>query len=160
MKRWLAPIAIIAALTAGTGPALAASAKPEPIDVSYPVPCPGFNVLLHATGNLGLINLPGDRQAITGPNLRVTATALTTSAKSVSYVVTGVTHITFLSNGNQLVTATGLNLTTVPNANGHPEGLFFTKGTTNWVLDKDNNEVGGIFTGNGSVTDVCALLAP
>jgi len=52
-----------------------------------------------------------------------------------------------------------LNTIIVPQANGHPAGLFFTKGTFSWTLNSDFSER-TLFSGNGTVTDVCQLLAP
>ncbi|HEX9229331.1 MAG TPA: hypothetical protein VF885_22255 [Arthrobacter sp.] len=157
MKRWLAPIAIAAGLAAaGAGPAVAA-AVPTPIDVTFTDPCPGFDATLHATGKGGTIVLPGDRLTFTGPNLRVTVTGPT--GKSVSYVITGATHVQILPDDGQAVTATGRNLIRVPEANGHDAGLFLTVGTVSWTLNPDGSE-NTLFSGKGKVTDVCALVAP
>jgi len=155
MKRWLAPIAITAGLVAGAGPAVAAA--PTPVDVTFTWPCPGFDATLHATGKGGNINLPGDRVTLTGPGLRVTVTGPT--GESVSYVITGATHIQNLHNGGQDVTATGRNVVLVPEANGHPAGLFLTVGTVSWTLNPDGSEK-TLFSGQGKVTDVCQLVAP
>ncbi|MEV7131844.1 hypothetical protein AB0N24_03040 [Arthrobacter sp. NPDC093128] len=159
MKRWLAPIAVIAALAAGTGPAVAASAKPGPVGTDpFYVNCADFQLKAQLSGKAGTIVLPGGRFTFTGPNLRITFTNEKTG-ETASYVITGATHVTVLDDGTQLVTATGLNTILVPEANGHPAGVYFTRGTMNWVLDKNNQEVGDKFTGSGKVTDVCALLA-
>lgn len=155
MKRWLAPIAIAAGLVAGAGPAVAA-ATPTPLDVTFTSPCPGFDATLHATGKGGTITLPGDRVTITGPDLRVTVTGPT--GKSVSYVITGATHVQNLADGSQVVTATGRNVVLVPEANGHPAGLFLTVGTVSWTLNPDGSE-NSVFSGRGKVTDVCQLVA-
>ena len=135
--------------------AFAGSAVPEPIEVSFTAPCPGFDAELQAAGKIGVINLPGDRQFLTAPDLGVTVTG---PGGSASYVITGVTMIQNLSDGGQFVTATGPNLITVPKANGHPAGLYYTTGTVSWTLDKKGREVGGMFTGSGTVTDVCAVV--
>lgn len=159
MKRWLAPIAIAAGLAAGAGPAVAA-ATPTPVDVTFNWPCPGIadpGATLHATGKGGTVVLPGDRLTFTGPDLRLTVTGPT--GKSVSYVITGATHVQILPDGSQDVTATGRNVILVPEANGHPAGLFLTVGTVSWTLNPDGSE-NTLFSGNGRVTDVCQLVAP
>ncbi|WP_284984410.1 hypothetical protein [Arthrobacter sp. efr-133-TYG-118] len=156
MKRWLAPIAIAAGLAAGAGPAVAA-ATPTTVDLTFTYPCPGFNATLHATGKGGTIELPGDRLTFTGPDLRLTVTGPT--LKSVAYVITGATHVQILPDGSQYVTATGRNVILVPEANGHPAGLFLTVGTVSWTLNPDGSE-NTLFSGNGRVTDVCQLVAP
>lgn len=51
------------------------------------------------------------------------------------------------------------NTIIVPEANGHPAGLFLTSGTFSWTLNPDGTER-TLFSGTGKVTDVCALLAP
>jgi hypothetical protein len=159
MKRWLAPIAVIAALAAGTGPALAASAKPTPVPTdTFNIQCPGTEVLeAQLSGKAGTIVLPGDRFIFTGPNLRITLTGPTD--KTVSYVITGAVRATVQSDDSLYVTATGLNTIIVPEANGHPAGLFLTSGTFSWTLNPDGTER-TLFSGTGKVTDVCALLAP
>jgi hypothetical protein len=157
MKRWLAPLAIAAGLATGAGPAVAAAATPVPVDVTFTQPCPTFDATLHATGKGGTIVLPGDRLTFTGPNLRVTITGPT--GKSVSYVITGATHVQILPDRSQNVTATGRNVILVPEANGHPAGLFLTVGTVSWKLNPDGSE-NTLFSGKGLVTDVCQLVAP
>lgn len=146
----------VGALAASTPAASAASAVPEPIDASFTAPCPGFKAELQAAGKLGVINLPGDRQFFTAPDLEISVTG---PGDSLSYVVTGVVMVQNLSDGSQFVTATGPNLITVPKANGHPVGLYYTTGTVSWTLDKKGREVGGMFTGSGTVTDVCAAIS-
>ncbi|NUP59382.1 MAG: hypothetical protein HOQ06_07880 [Pseudarthrobacter sp.] len=146
----------LGALAAATPAATAASARPEPINASFTATCPGFDAEVQASGMIGVINLPGDRQFLTGPNLRVTVTG---PGGSVSYVVTGLTMFQNLPGGGQFVTATGTNLITVPDANGHLAGLYYTRGKVSWTLDKDGHEVGGMFTGSGTVTDVCAAIS-
>ncbi|MBE4717212.1 MULTISPECIES: hypothetical protein [unclassified Pseudarthrobacter] len=145
------------ALVAPAHPAIAAAA-PQPIAVSYYESCPGFKVLVTADGKVGVIDLPGDRAKIIWPGLTVTLTAK--SGESITYEgASGVTHIKPASDGGQYVTATGRNIITVPKANGHPLGVYFTIGTVNWTLNADGTERGGMFTGTGTVVDVCAELA-
>jgi hypothetical protein len=160
MKRWLAPITVAAALSASAGPAVAAPATPVPVDQTpFTIACPTFNLQAQLSGKAGTVVLPGDRVALTGPNLRITLTGPAPTLKTVTYVITGVTHVTTLKDGSFDVTATGRNTIIVPDANGHPAGLFLTTGTMHWTLNPDGSEK-TLFSGKGTVTDVCKLLAP
>lgn len=146
-----------AALVAPAQPALAA-ATPQPIAGSFPALCPGFQVQISGEGKVGVIPLPGDRLILIWPKLTATVTGPT--GKSVSFISTGVNRIQFLPDGSQYVTATGPNVIAVPDANGHPPGVFYTTGTVSWTLNPDGTEQGDMFSGSGAVTDVCALVAP
>jgi hypothetical protein len=122
-------------------------------------PCPQFteDVKLVLTGSVKTIDLPGGRQIGPGPNLRVTATA--PNGQTASYVITGATHLTVLKDANGDVTeldyiATGLNLPLVPEANGHPSGLFLTVGTWSFALNPDGTEKTPL-SGTGTILDVC-----
>jgi len=163
MKRWLAPIAVIAALAAGTGPALAASAKPGPVDPKpFEINCPTFKLIAQLSGKGGTVALSGGRTIFTGPNQRITLTGPEPTFKTVTYVITGAVHVAVQSDDSLDVTATGRNTIIVPEVegpNGHPAGLFLTTGTMHWTLNPDLTER-TLFSGNGTVTDVCALLAP
>jgi hypothetical protein len=162
ITRALAPAALAAAaLVAPAQPALAAPAVPEPIEVDYTAPCPGSpdNFLsFTAVGKVGEITLPGGRKIYTAPGLRVTVTGPTGDSRT--YIATGATKTQKLDGGNVLFTATGTNIITVPDINGHPAGVYYTAGTFNWILDANGDEVGDKFTGKGKVTDLCQLLAP
>lgn len=158
ITRGLALSALAAgALAVPAQPAVAA-ATPGPIVASFSAPCPGFEVQFSGTGKVGVIPLPGDRLTLIWPKLGVTITGPT--GKSVSYVATGVNHIQNLPDGSQYITATGPNVITVPEANGHPAGVYYTTGTVSWTLNPDGSEQGDMFSGNGNVTDVCQLVAP
>lgn len=158
IARTLAPAALAAAALVAPAPAAVATAAPGPIEGSFTLSCPGFKVVLTADGKVGVIALPGDREKIIWPGLSVTVSDK--SGESVTYNgAAGVTHIQYLEDGSQFVTATGPNLITVPRANGHPVGVYFTTGTVSWTLDSKGREVGGMFSGSGTVTDICAELA-
>ena len=175
MKRWLAPLtlAVAAGLAAGAsaGPAVAAPtenpAVPVPVGTDpFLIDCQDFDLTAQLSGKAGALLLPGGRTTFTGPNLRITLTGPT--GKTVTYVITGATHVTELSDGSFDVTATGLNTIIVPFVpddpdttvvEGHDAGLFFTSGTMSWKLNADGTEK-ELFSGTGRVTDVCALLAP
>jgi hypothetical protein len=164
MKRWLAPLtfAVAAGLaaSAGAGPAAAATdnpAVPVPVDTTpFKIDCPTFQLDAQLSGKGGTLELPGGRTTFTGPNLRITLTGPT--GKTASYVITGATKVTTLSDDSFDVTATGRNTIRVPEANGHPAGLFLTTGTMHWTLNPDGTER-TLFSGKGTVTDVCKLLA-
>ncbi|WP_087074610.1 hypothetical protein [Arthrobacter sedimenti] len=53
----------------------------------------------------------------------------------------------------------GLTAGTRPETAEHPEGLFLTTGNVNFALTADGSEQ-RLFSGPGTVTDVCAVLAP
>lgn len=156
MKRWLAPIALAAALAAGSGTAVAA--PPTPVDPgSFTLDCPTFSVTAQVTGKGKTITLPRNRLIAVSPNFRITLTG--PSGKTVSYVITGATHVTIQPDRSQEIKSTGRNVIIVPAANGHPAGLFLTTGNVNYALNPDGTEK-RLFSGTGRVTDVCQLLAP
>lgn len=157
ITRSLALSALAATAVVAPAQPAAAAATPQPLAVSYYEKCPGFKVLVTADGKVGVLELPGGRTKIIWPGLSVTL-----SAKSESLTfegASGVTHIESLPDGGQYFTATGRNMITVPRANGHDLGLYVTIGTVNWTLNADGTERGGMFTGSGTVVDVCTELA-
>lgn len=153
MKHQVAPFALAAALLAGTG--MAAAAPPEPIDVTFEWPCPGFDATLTATGKSGFISLPGDRFKVIAPDQRVTITG---PGGETSYVITGVTHVEVQPDKSFDVTATGLNVILVPKTKEHPAGLFLTNGTVTWTLNPNGSERTFFSSGGGQVTDICGLV--
>lgn len=162
IARTLAPAALAAAsLVAPAQSAFAAPAVPGPVEVTIDAVCsgePDFEVTLTATGKGGFISLPGGRAITTSPNLRVTVTGPT--GKSVTYVATGANRIESASDDGLFITATGRNVITVPEANGHDAGVYVTSGTVSWTLNSDFSERGGMFTGSGQATNICPLVAP
>ena len=119
--------------------------------------CPGFAVTAQLTGKSKFIDLPGDRFIGISPGATVT---LTGPSGTVSYVITGSTHIQVLPDGGQEIRSIGRNLIIVPNVlNKHPEGLFLTTGNVNYALNEDGTER-RLFAGPGRVTAVCPLLGP
>ena len=155
MKRWLAPIALAAAVAAGSGTAVAA--PPGPADPkSFDLNCSTFTVSAQVTGKGKVITLPRDRFISISPNFRITLTG--PLGTTVSYVITGATHIAVQPDKSQEIKSTGRNVIIVPEANGHPAGLFLTIGNVNYALNADGTEK-RLFSGTGKVTDVCQLLA-
>ena len=157
MKRWLTPIALAAGLAAGVGPALAAPNPPTPADATLEWPCPNFVAKLDATGFSKFVALPGGRFISASPNLRVKVTA--PNGNTATFVITGAYHGEILPDGNLKVTATGRNLLLVPQANGHPAGLFLTTGTVSFVVDPVSGNEVELFSGTGRVLDVCQALS-
>ncbi|MEC5193053.1 MULTISPECIES: hypothetical protein, partial [unclassified Arthrobacter] len=120
--------------------------------------CPGFDVTGQLSGKSKLIGLPGDRFIGISPGATITLTG--PSGKTVSYVITGSTHIQVLLDGSQEIRSTGRNLIIVPEVTGkHLEGLFLTTGNVYYALNPDGTEK-RLFSGPGRVTDGCALLGP
>jgi hypothetical protein len=157
MNTWASNIMFAVGLAAGTVPAVAAKPEPLPPDLSFPAPCPGgVMYTIEATGSMKVIGLPGERQIVSSPNLRVVVTA--PNGNSVSYVVTGASHIEFLPNNITRTTATGRNLVFVP-ADPGPAGIFLTVGEVTFTNNTITNAEIERFSGTGRVVDVCQLLA-
>jgi hypothetical protein len=154
MRHSLTSMALVAGLAAGVAPALAAA--PQPVDATIEWQCPEFVATLRVTGSSKSIPLPGGGFIFASPNQRVTVTA--PDGNTATYVITGASHVETLSNGNSLWTSTGRNLLLVPEANGHPSGLFLTSGTVNFILGPNGEEV-ALFSGPGKVVDVCQALS-
>jgi len=157
MKRRLAPLALAATLLGITGTAVAA--PPGPAAGSLDWPCPTFVAHLTVTGKGGFLALPGDRFKVTAPDQQVTISNLDVGGGSVSYVITGVSNYEIQADESINVTSTGSNVILVPEANGHPAGLFFTRGTVSYTLNPDGTERTLFSSQGGQVTDVCKLLA-
>ncbi|WP_190606276.1 hypothetical protein [Arthrobacter ipis] len=153
MKKLIVFAAVLLGLVMGSGPVTAA--PPAPADVTFINRDCGFRVEATVTGGSGVNELPGGAAIITAPNQRVTLTNVRTG-ESVTYVITGATHIDTSDPGLLTVTSTGRNVLIVPE--GDREGLFLTQGTVTFVLDDKGRQVSA-FEGPGQVTDICALLA-
>lgn len=153
MKKLSFLAALLLALVVGAGPV--AAAPPAPADTTFFNNDCGFRIKITVTGGSGVNELPGGATIITAPNQRVTLTNVKTG-ESVSFVITGATHIDASDPGLLVVTSTGNNVLTVPE--GPTEGVFFTQGTVTFVLDDKGRQVSA-FEGPGKVTDICAILA-
>ena len=153
MKKLFILIALFLGTMINAGPV--AAAPPAPADVTFINRDCGFRVQATVTGGSGVNELPGGATIITAPNQRVTLTNVRTG-ESVTYVITGATHIDTSDPGLLTVTSTGRNVLIVPE--GDREGLYLTQGTVTFVLDDKGRQVSA-FEGPGQVTDICALLA-
>ncbi|WP_314196445.1 hypothetical protein [uncultured Arthrobacter sp.] len=153
MKKLFILIALFLGSMVNAGPV--AAAPPAPADFTFINRDCGFRVEATVTGGSGVNELPGGATIITAPNQRVTLTNVKTG-ESVTYVITGATHIDTSDPGLLTVTSTGRNVLIVPE--GDREGLYLTQGTVTFVLDDKGRQVSA-FEGPGQVTDICALLA-
>jgi hypothetical protein len=169
MNNWLTritmPVTVAAAAAAAfagvAGPAAAAPPVPNPTESfllqdAFGNDCPGFDVTATLTGKFKEILLSGNRKIQIAPATTITLSA---NGKTVSYVITGATHIQLLPNGTEEeVKSTGRNLLIVPDVPGqHVEGLFLTIGNVNYARTTTGGEIRR-FSGPGQVVDVCALL--
>lgn len=153
MKRMVILAALLLGLVLAGGPV--AAAPPEPISVTFTIRDCGYRIEAVVTGKSGVNELPGGATIITAPGQEVTLTNIKTG-ESVSYVITGATHVEVVSPDRVEVTSTGRNVLIVPE--GEREGLYLTFGTVTFVLDDRGRQVSA-FEGPGQVTDICALLA-
>ena len=118
MKRWLAPItiAVAAALSASAGRLLL---PPLPFRWTKHLSRSPVRRLISRLSSRARQDfvLPGDRVALTGPNLRITLTGPAPALKTVTYVITGVTHVTTLRTGAGVTIPQGGTL--IVRASGH-----------------------------------------
>lgn len=168
MKRVLIPIAFLFALFAGSGSA--AAAPPIPVEpTTETLDCPGFQVDAVYTGKAKWIDAPiasGTKKRLklfTGVAAASTATLTgpAPTSKVISLSLNGSISwsIVLSPEFDIVITGTGRNLISDPQHGDYPGGLFLTVGKVSWSLNAPDYPNGGI-TGPGSVTDVCALLAP
>lgn len=170
MKNWLTRIAMpitVAAAAAGlAAPATAAPPTPNPTGSFYlddpdvfGHDCPGFRVLAQLTGKSKEIGLSRDRVIAISPATKITLTGPT--GKSVTYNITGTSHVQNLAGGGKEIRATGHNLLLVPEVTEgpapHGEEIFFTTGNVNYALTAKGEEA-RLFSGPGKAVAVCELL--
>lgn len=153
MKRMLILAALLLGLVVGGGPVSAA--PPDPIEFTFVNRDCGYRIEITVTGKSGVNELPGGATIITAPGQEATLTNISTG-ESVTYVITGATHIDTSEPGLLIVKSTGRNVLIVPV--GDREGLYLTQGNVEFVLDDRGRQVSP-FEGPGQVTDICALLA-
>jgi hypothetical protein len=153
-------------LVAGVALALAvvlvlprASSAAPPGDVAEDVTLPGcdFPVRAEVSGKSKVMLLPSGQTLITSPDLRITLTNEVEQTNQVTYVITGTFLTTEQDDGNLFVEARGRNLIFGPEV-----GIFSTIGRFTFIgFEADEGVVVATTppTGEGSLTDVCALLA-
>jgi hypothetical protein len=137
-------------------PRASSAAPPEPVDVTTTLPGCDFPVEAEVSGKSKVINLPSGQTLTTSPNLRITLTNLNEPTNQVTYVITGTFLATERDDGNLFVEARGSNLIFGPEV-----GIFLTIGQFTFIGFEDEGPIVAITppTGEGSLTDVCALLA-
>ena len=137
-------------------PRASSAAPPGPVDVTTTLPGCDFPVEAEVSGKSKVIDLDSGQTLITSPNLRITLTNVTEPTNQVTYVITGSFLTTERTDGNLDVEARGSNLIFGPEV-----GIFLTIGHFTFIGFEDEGAVVAITppTGEGSLTDVCALLA-
>jgi hypothetical protein len=139
-------------------PRASSAAPPGDVDVED-VTLPGcdFPVEADVSGKSKVTDLPSGQTLITSPNLRITLTNLDETTNQVTYVITGSFLTTEQDDGNLDVEARGSNLIFGPEV-----GIFLTIGQFTFTgFEADEGVVVATTppTGEGSLTDVCAVLA-
>jgi hypothetical protein len=139
-------------------PRASSAAPPGDVDAED-VPLPGcaFPVSADVSGKSKVMDLPSGQTLITSPDLRITLTNEVEQTNQVTYVITGSFLTTEQDDGNLLVEARGRNLIF-----GEGVGIFLTIGQFTFTgREADEGVIVAITppTGEGSLTDVCALLA-
>src|SRR5215211_4594840 len=137
-------------------PRASSAAPPGPVDVTTTLPGCDFPVEAEVSGKSKVIDLDSGQTLITSPNLRITLTNVTEPTNQVTYVITGSFLTTERTDGNLDVEARGSNLIFGPEV-----GIFLTVGRFTFVGFEDEGAIVALTppTGEGSLTDVCALLA-
>ena len=137
-------------------PRASSAAPPGPVDVTTTLPGCDFPVEAEVSGKSKVIDLDSGQTLITSPNLRITLTNVTEPTNQVTYVITGSFLTTERTYGNLDVEARGSNLIFGPEV-----GIFLTIGHFTFIGFEDEGAVVAITppTGEGSLTDVCAVLA-
>ena len=169
MKKWLVPTAVLASIFAAAAPAAAApSGPPAPVTpTEYTFHCGqasgGFDIEATVTGRVKNIVIPGERVISIAPNLNVTLTA---NGKTVSYVITGASHIQFVPNASDPDSvefkSTGRNLLSFADSDeGGPDesGVVLTSGNFNFAVTGDFLNELRRYSGPGKVVDVCEVLS-
>ena len=138
-------------------PRASSAAPPGPVDVTTTLPGCDFPVEAEVSGKSKVIDLDSGQTLITSPNLRITLTNLNEPTNQVTYVITGSFLTTERTDGNLDVEARGRNLIF-----GEEVGIFLTIGQFTFIgREVDEGVIVALTppTGEGSLTDVCALLA-
>ena len=153
----VAGVALALAVVLVLLPRASSAAPPGDVDVED-VTLPGcdFPVEADVSGKSKVTDLPSGQTLITSPNLRITLTNLDETTNQVTYVITGSFLTTERPDGNLDVEARGSNLIFGPEV-----GIFLTVGRFTFVGVEEEGPIVALTppTGEGSLTDVCAVLA-
>jgi hypothetical protein len=153
----VAGVALAMAVVLVLLPRASSAAPPGDVDVED-VTLPGcdFPVEADVSGKSKVTDLPSGQTLITSPNLRITLTNLDETTNQVTYVITGSFLTTEQDDGNLDVEARGSNLIF-----GEEVGIFLTVGRFTFVGVEEEGPIVALTppTGEGSLTDVCAVLA-
>jgi hypothetical protein len=137
-------------------PRASSAAPPGDVDADVTLPGCDFPVRAEVSGKSKVIDLDSGQTLITSPNLRITLTNVTEPTNQVTYVITGSFLTTERTDGNLDVEARGRNLIF-----GEEVGIFLAIGRFTFIGFEDEGAIVALTppTGEGRLTDVCALLA-
>jgi hypothetical protein len=144
----------LAAAVWAPAPVRAQQSPPSPADATILIPgdppfdfriCPSFDVRIDIQGKQGILALPGGTTIVTSPALKATVTNLATG-EQVDLNITGTTQIS--ASGDQVFLGSNLVL----------RALRFGD-TTNMLAYVKGRFTFPPFSGVGTLTDICALLA-
>jgi hypothetical protein len=144
---------VLAAAVWAPAPAGAQQSPPSPADASIFFPgdtfdfriCPSFDVRIDVQGKQGILALPDGTTIVTSPALKATVTNLATG-EQVDLNITGTTQIS--ASGDQVFLGSNLVLRAVRFGD-----------TTNTLAYVKGRFTFPPFSGVGTLTDICVLLA-
>ena len=143
----------LAAVVWAPAPVGAQQSPPSPADATILFPgaqynfriCPSFDVRIDVQGKQGILALPGGTTIVTSPALKATVTNLATE-EQVHLNITGTTQIS--ASGAQVFLGSNLVLRAIKFGD-----------TTNMLAYVKGRFTFPPFSGVGTLTDICALLA-
>jgi hypothetical protein len=142
----------LAAAVWAPAPVGAQQSPPSPADATILFPgtfnfriCPSFDVRIDVQGKQGILTLPGGTTIVTSPALKATVTNLATG-EQVDLNITGTTQIS--PTGDQVFLGSNLVLRAVKFGD-----------TTNTLAYVNGRFTFPPFSGVGTLTDICVLLA-
>jgi len=142
----------LAAAVWAPAPVGAQQSPPSPADATILFPgtfnfriCPSFDVRIDVQGKQGILTLPGGTTIVTSPALKATVTNLATG-EQVDLNITGTTQIS--PSGGQVFLGSNLVLRAVQFGD-----------TTNTLAYVKGRFTFPPFSGVGTLTDICVLLA-
>ena len=144
----------LAAAVWAPAPVGAQQSPPSPADATILFPgdvfdfriCPSFDVRIDVQGKQGILALPGGTTIVTSPALKATVTNLATG-EQVDLNITGTTQIS--QTGDQVFLGSNLVLRAEEFGDTPPNMLAYVTGRFTYPP----------FSGVGTLTDICVLLA-